>query len=74
MSNSNWLPLINRDLCTDCGKCVELAQVQGKAAVAHPDLCTYCAVCEELCPVQAINLPYLIVKKDTAGSESTLLL
>ena len=76
MSNSNWQPLINRNLCTDCGKCIEicpteaLTQIEGKAALAHPDQCTYCAVCEEICPVQAINLPFLIVKIGSVVSDA----
>jgi ferredoxin len=61
-----WLPRIDRDACTGCGRCITacptgaLAQVNGKAALVYPNLCTYCAACESTCPVGAVELPYLI--------------
>jgi NAD-dependent dihydropyrimidine dehydrogenase PreA subunit len=63
-----WYPLINRQLCTGCGGCVEqcptgaLGRHDDKAVLIYPDLCTYCAACEDICPVNAIELPYLIVR------------
>jgi electron transport complex protein RnfB len=72
MSQSVWLPRIDRAACTGCRKCVEacpthaLAQVQGKAALVYPDLCTYCTACEDLCPTDAIELPYLVCKSNTS--------
>ena len=65
---TEWFPLLDRNLCTGCAKCIAacptnaLAQVEGKAALAYPALCTYCAACETICPVGAIELPYLICK------------
>lgn len=70
MSASDWMPRINQNLCTGCKACVEtcptsaLAQVKGKAVLAHPESCTYCLACEDLCPVQAIELPFLIQLKE----------
>ena len=46
-----------------------LVQVDGKAALIYPERCTYCAVCEALCPVHAIQLPYLIRKRNTFEKE-----
>lgn len=61
-----WIPQIDRTLCTGCGECITLCptgalgDVGGKAAVVQPNACTYCAVCEDICPVDAIGLPYQI--------------
>jgi formate hydrogenlyase subunit 6/NADH:ubiquinone oxidoreductase subunit I len=66
MSESDWMPRINHNLCTGCKACVEtcptsaLAQVYNKAVLANPERCTYCLACEDVCPVQAIELPFLI--------------
>ena len=65
-TRQQWIPQINRVLCTGCGSCIEacpteaLGEVEGKAAVVQPQACTYCAVCEDICPTSAIGLPYLI--------------
>lgn len=64
-----WNPQINRTLCVGCKQCVEtcptnaLAQLDGKAHLVHPQNCIYCLVCEDVCPQGAIELPFLIVKK-----------
>lgn len=62
-----WMPRIDRDICTGCRRCVTvcpthaLEQVDGKAALTAPAACIYCSVCETICPVNAIELPFLIV-------------
>lgn len=67
---NEWLPRIDRDLCTGCGDCIAqcpvdaLGQVAQKAALVRPDLCTYCTLCEDICPVEAIELPFLICFAD----------
>ena len=76
MSTQAWSPFIDTDVCTGCGTCIDscipgaLAQTAGKAALIYPERCTYCAVCEALCPVRAIQLPYLIRKRNTSEEET----
>jgi len=66
VSESQWLPQINNQVCTGCGECIlrcptgALGLVHEKAVVLHPDVCTYSAICEEVCPVDAIELPYMV--------------
>jgi ferredoxin len=69
--NDQWLPHIDRARCTGSGHCITgcptgaLGWQDGKAALLYPDLCSYCGICEEVCPVSAIELPYLIVKRES---------
>ena len=65
-AQQQWIPQIDRVLCTGCGSCIDLCptgalgEVEGKAAVVQPPACTYCAICEGVCPTRAIELPYQI--------------
>lgn len=67
---SEWMPRIDQSKCTGCGECITVCPTgtlgwqNDKAALLHPELCTYCTVCEDVCPVNAIELPFLIVKRD----------
>ena len=60
------LPIINRQWCIGCQRCVEacpehvLAQIEGKAEMIHPEKCTRCAICEEVCPEFAIEWPIVV--------------
>jgi len=60
------LPLIDKKLCTLCGKCVEICP-EGVYAFRDDELrieigqaCTYCGLCEEACPEGAVRLEYII--------------
>lgn len=53
--------IIDRNLCTGCGTCVDvcpvgaISLVEGKAEVS--DDCTLCGVCVDSCEFRAISLP-----------------
>jgi ferredoxin len=61
------LPRINGNICTGCGKCVDVCPtgaldlVEGRAAIVRLELCSYCGDCEELCPKEAIACPFEVV-------------
>ena len=69
------LPLINEEICTGCGKCVEacpsgaLDLVEGHATIVRPELCSYCGDCEELCPKGAIARPFEVILGEKADSQ-----
>ena len=68
MTDTEWMPIIDRDRCNGCGACISdcptgaLGWQDGKAALLYPALCIYRATCEEICPQGAITLPYLVCK------------
>ncbi len=79
------LPQINQELCTGCGKCVDVCptgtlalvamisatgEVASKAVVRYPERCTYCLACEEICPVNAIALPFRVIIAKKQGNDS----
>lgn len=57
-------PIINKDICTGCGKCVEICpsdvfwgSKKGEVPiVAYPDECWHESACVMDCPVEAITL------------------
>jgi ferredoxin/sporulation protein YlmC with PRC-barrel domain len=67
MANGWPVPIVERERCTGCGRCVTdcpegaLALEQGEAFVADAQACTYCGICERICPTGAIQRPFLIV-------------
>lgn len=73
---NRFLPKVNPELCTLCGRCVRacpeavVALEAGHLVFVRPDACTYCGLCEDLCPVNAIGLPYAIVWGEGADTVS----
>jgi MinD superfamily P-loop ATPase len=67
MVDDQCFPIMEEELCTGCGDCVEschvgaLALVEGKASLAMPWACDYCADCEAICPQGAILCPFEVV-------------
>ena len=67
---TNFLPEVNRETCSGCGKCVTLCPVEAMTLVSandphHPnkkiakvneDLCLGCGVCVKPCPTDSIQL------------------
>lgn len=60
-----WFPVIDHDLCVNCGKCMDFClfgtyslSADGKIFVAKPENCkTNCPACAKICPKSAIIFP-----------------
>lgn len=59
-----WYPLIDRDRCTNCGKCIDFclfgvySKKNNRVIVAQPAECkTNCPACSRVCPQKAIIFP-----------------
>jgi NAD-dependent dihydropyrimidine dehydrogenase PreA subunit len=59
-----WFPVIDRDRCTGCGKCIDFclfgvyARSDDRVVVTNPSHCkTNCPACARVCPHQAIMFP-----------------
>ena len=67
---TNFMPEIDYDLCTTCGKCVNVCPVEARGLVSandskepkrkkahvHTDICLGCGVCARNCPEGAITM------------------
>jgi len=70
INTTHFLPVVNTDTCTGCGKCVDVCPIgamglvsandplNGRAKVAqvNPDICLGCGVCARVCPTDSIKL------------------
>ncbi len=70
-----WFPVIDRDRCTNCGKCVEFCmfgvyRFDSLVEVALPENCkTDCPACARICPETAIIFPKHIKSPINGGLE-----
>ena len=59
----NWYPVINKDICAQCGQCVNFCphevytfDEEGFPLVKNPDNCVeFCRGCSKVCDVKAIT-------------------
>jgi MinD superfamily P-loop ATPase len=65
-----WLPVVNEDCCTGCGKCVEacdndcLQLVWSYANLVGPVMCGSEGTCQEACPEEAIHMEWVSTPGD----------
>jgi MinD superfamily P-loop ATPase len=70
------VPVVDADLCNQCGECSRLCQynaiaVLGTGVVVFPELCHGCGGCALVCPEDAISevmRPIGVVEKSRSGS------
>ena len=48
---------IDRELCTNCGRCRNVCPAKAMILDAEPGVCTECGHCQDVCPTKAITLP-----------------
>jgi len=62
INSTNYISIINKDLCVGCGICVEKCPIEAiqlndeNKAERNPDWCIGCGVCAHFCPENAISL------------------
>jgi Pyruvate/2-oxoacid:ferredoxin oxidoreductase delta subunit len=66
MSDHTVLPVVDREICTGCGECVQrcpagaVALHGGQVEFVATERCTYCGVCEDVCPEGAVGLVFQV--------------
>jgi len=64
------IPLIDNELCTACGSCIEVCPPQaivlkdGKIQIEE-EYCEECGFCAADCPVEAIKIIFPVYEKDS---------
>jgi ferredoxin len=58
IEKSNYVPVLDRDACSECGICVEVCPFGAwtEDLEFRPDKCLGCGVCEVNCPAEAISM------------------
>jgi electron transport complex protein RnfB len=70
--HQKWVPVVDEDLCTGCGVCVEACgpkslEMQDRVAVlARPDTCGSEEHCIAPCPADAIHMAWVKMAGDLA--------
>jgi Na+-translocating ferredoxin:NAD+ oxidoreductase RNF subunit RnfB len=74
-----WLPVINRDSCLGCERCVaacehgSLEMIWSFATLTNPHSCTGEGRCTEVCPEQIIHMAWVpVAKSDSDNSQPAL--
>jgi len=68
--SSKWLPVIDPDLCSGCGKCVEACGpecfeiVEGVAVLSDPETCGSEEHCIEPCASSALTMAWVAMEGD----------
>jgi len=57
------IPVVEKDLCTGCGRCLEVCPpraiyLEGERAKIEEDFCEECGLCASHCPQGAITIPW----------------
>ena len=71
-SVGNLIPEVDKNLCTNCGKCGEICQFSaivcvGEKVLVYPELCHACGGCTLVCPVDAIRETVRLMAKLETG-------
>ncbi len=68
--DAKWLPIIRKDRCTSCDRCIEacgfgcLEKIDGTVVVASPNTCGSAAACVLTCRDEAIEMAWVIFSGD----------
>lgn len=72
MAGEKWTPVIDEDICSGCGICVDacgrhaLQILDRVAVVRHADACRGAEDCVAACPVTAIEMCWVPRQGDTS--------
>lgn len=63
------IPLVDREKCTGCKKCVEVCPPRAidlwdGTACIDEEFCEECGFCAAECPLDAIDIPFLVGDPD----------
>jgi NAD-dependent dihydropyrimidine dehydrogenase PreA subunit len=68
LESSNYISVVDEELCVGCGECVEICQMEaivldGDKANINENYCMGCGACVNICPVGSISLKRIHDKK-----------